>query len=35
MKTVKLPQGTLSIDANEFLIIDDKKNENHDYDEDK
>ena len=27
MKTVKLPQGTLSIDANEFLIIDDKKNE--------
>ncbi len=27
MKTVKLPQGTLSIDANEFVIIDDKKNE--------
>ena len=27
MKTVKLPQGTLSIDANEFLIIDNKKNE--------
>ena len=27
MKKVKLPQGTLSIDANEFLIIDDKKNE--------
>ena len=27
MKTVKLPQGTLSIDGNEFLIIDDKKNE--------
>ena len=25
MKTVKLPQGTLSIDANEFVIIDDKK----------
>ena len=27
MKTVKLPQGTLSIDANEFLVIDNKKNE--------
>ena len=27
MKTVELPQGTLSIDANEFLIIDNKKNE--------
>ena len=27
MKKVKLPQGTLSIDANEFVIIDDKKNE--------
>ena len=27
MKTVKLPQGTLSIDANDFVIIDDKKNE--------
>ena len=27
MKTVKLPQGTLSIDANEFVIIDNVKNE--------
>ena len=28
MKTVKLPQVTLSIDANEFLVIDNKKKHN-------